>query len=131
MDGIVGMEGRGPANGKPRRMDVVLASRDSVALDATAMRLIGLTPTRSRHVVLTAEAGLGRIAAGDIRVDGDFAGHATHFEPAVLDKAIAAMNYMSRYRWFVKYMLERDAVFYPIRAMVGMLRRAGVVAGGA
>jgi len=131
MDGIIAMEGRGPANGKPRRMDVVLGSRDSVALDATAMRLIGLAPARSRHVVLTAEAGLGRIEERDIQVNGDFAGHATEFEPAVLDKAIAAMNYMSRYRWFVKYMLERDAVFYPIRSMVGMLRRAGVVAGGA
>jgi hypothetical protein len=64
-------------------------------------------------------------------VNGDFAGHATEFEPAVLDKAIAAMNYMSRYRWFVRYMLERDAVFYPIRSMVGRLRRAGIVAGGA
>jgi len=131
MDGIIAMEGRGPANGKPRRMDVVLGSRDSVALDATGMRLIGLEPARSRHVVLTAEAGLGRIEERDIQVNGDFAGHATEFEPAVLDKAIAAMNYMSRYRWFVKYMLERDAVFYPIRSMVGMLRRAGVVAGGA
>jgi uncharacterized protein (DUF362 family) len=60
MDGIIAMEGRGPANGKPRRMDVVLGSRDSVALDATGMRLIGLEPTRSRHVVLTAQAGLGR-----------------------------------------------------------------------
>ena len=131
MDGIIGMEGRGPANGKPRRLDVILASRDSVALDATGMRLIGLEPSRSRHVVLTAKTGLGRIEAGDIHVDGDFAGHATHFEPAVLDKAIEAMNYMSRYPWFVKYMLERDSVFYPIRALVGVLRRAGVVAGGA
>ncbi len=130
MDGIIGMEGRGPANGKPRRMDVVLASRDSVALDATAMRLIGLEPSRSRHVVLTSEAGLGRIAARDIHVDGDFARHATQFEPAVLDKAIAAMNYMSRYRWFVKYMLERDSVFYPIRAAVQALRRLGLVEGG-
>jgi hypothetical protein len=41
------------------------------------------------------------------------------------------MNYMSRYRWFVKYMLERDSVFYPIRAMVDMPRRIGVVEGGA
>jgi uncharacterized protein (DUF362 family) len=131
MDGIIGMEGRGPANGKPRRMDVVLASQDSVALDATAMRLIGLTPERSRHVVLTGQAGLGRMSERDIRVDGDFARHATQFEPAVLDKAIAAMNYMSRYRWFVKYMLERDSVFYPIRALVGVLRRVGVVEGGA
>src|SRR5438105_8856215 len=33
MDGIVGMEGRGPVNGKPRRLDLALASRDAVALD--------------------------------------------------------------------------------------------------
>src|SRR5207244_6587532 len=39
MDGIVGMEGRGPANGKPRRMDGILASVDSVAQHAPASRL--------------------------------------------------------------------------------------------
>jgi len=130
MDGIVAMEGRGPANGKPRRLDVVLASRDSVALDATAMRLIGLDVPRSRHVVLTAERGLGVLDERRIDVDGDFKRFATQFEPAVLDKAIAAMNYMSRYRWFVRYMLERDSVFYPIRALVQGLRRVGVVEGG-
>ena len=130
MDGIIAMEGRGPANGKPRRLDVILASRDSVALDATAMRLIGLDAERSKHVVLTAKAGLGSIQPEEIEVDGDWARHACQFEPAILDKAIAAMNYMSRYRWFVRYMLERDSVFYPIRAFVQMLRRVGVVEGG-
>jgi uncharacterized protein (DUF362 family) len=118
MDGIIAMEGRGPANGKPRRLDVILASSDSVALDATAMRLIGLDPARSTHVVLTAQAGLGRSEPEEIEVDGDWARHACRFEPAILDKAIAAMNYMSRYRWFVKYMLEKDYIFYPVRAGV-------------
>jgi uncharacterized protein (DUF362 family) len=130
MDAIIAMEGRGPANGKPRRMDLVLASRDSVALDATAMRLVGLEPSRSRHVVLTAHAGLGRMTPDAIEVDGDWTRHATRFEPAVLDKAIAAMNYMSRYRWFVKHLLERDTVFYPIRGLVQGLRRVGIVEGG-
>jgi uncharacterized protein (DUF362 family) len=130
MDGIVGMEGRGPTNGKPRRLDVILASQDSVALDATAMRLVGLEANRSRHIVLAAEAGLGRIRQEDIRVDGDWTKHATQFEPAILDKAIQAMDYMSRYRWFVKYALEKDFVFYPVRALVQVLRRVGVVEGG-
>lgn len=130
MDGIVGMEGRGPTNGKPRRLDVILASQDSVALDATAMRLVGLDPNRARHIALAAEQGLGTIAADDIKVDGDWDRHATQFEPAILDKAISAMNYMSRYRWFVKYALERDYVFYPVRALVQLLRRVGVVEGG-
>ncbi len=129
MDGIVGMEGRGPANGKPRRMDVILASRDGVALDATAMRLVGLEPQRTRHIVLAANQGLGCIEASQIQVDGDWQRHATQFEPAILDWAIASMNYMTRYRWFVKHMLERDYVFRPIRALVQFLRRVGVVEG--
>src|SRR5207245_4068436 len=62
MDGIIGMEGRGPANGKPRRLDIVLASRDSVALDATAMRLVVLDPQRCVDLVLGAQQQVGRIA---------------------------------------------------------------------
>lgn len=44
MDGIVAMEGNGPQNGTPCPMNVLLFSRDPVALDATACRLIGLDP---------------------------------------------------------------------------------------
>lgn len=130
MDGIIAMEGRGPTNGKPRRLDLVMASRDSVALDATAMRLTGLDPERCRHLLLTAAQGLGTWKEREITVDGDWARHATQFEPAILDKAIAAMDYMSRYRWFVKYMLEKNYVFYPIRGLVQALRAMGVVEGG-
>lgn len=130
MDAILAMEGRGPANGKPRRLDLVLASRDVVALDVTAMRLVGLDPQRARHVMLAAEQGLGRREAAEIPVDGDWARHATVFEPAILDRAIAAMDYMTRYRWFVKYILERDLIFYPVRAFVQALRRVGIVEGG-
>ncbi len=130
MDGIVGMEGRGPANGKPRRLDALLASRDGVALDATAMRLVGLDPRCARHVVLAARKGLGCMEADRITVDGDWSLHATQFEPAVRDRAIAAMDYMSRYRWFVKYVLEKNYFFYPARAFVQFLRQIGVVEGG-
>lgn len=130
MDGIVGMEGRGPVNGKPRRLDLILASTDGVALDATAMRLVGLEPMLSKHVVVAAEQGLGRIQAKDITVDGDWARHSTQFEPAVFDKALRAMNYMSRYKWFVQYALEKDLIFYPVRSLVQVLRQIGVVEGG-
>jgi uncharacterized protein (DUF362 family) len=131
MDGIVGMEGRGPTNGKARRMDVLLASRDPVALDASAMRLIGLDPRRARHVRMAAVAGLGRFAESEIELDGDWRGHTARFEPAVLDGAVRAMNFLSRYRWFVKYALEQDRIFYPVRATVQRLRRLGLIEGGA
>jgi uncharacterized protein (DUF362 family) len=130
MDGIIAMEGRGPANGKPRNLNLLLAGRDNVAVDATGMRLAGLDPLRCKHLLLTAEKGLGQWKQEAIAIDGDFAAHATQFEPAILDKAIAAMDYMSRYRWFVKYMLEKNFVFYPFRAAVQLLRKIGVVEGG-
>ena len=51
MDGILAMEGRGPVAGATRKLGVMLASQDGVALDASAMRLIGLEVSRSEHVV--------------------------------------------------------------------------------
>jgi hypothetical protein len=69
--------------------------------------------------------------ADAIEVDGDLAGLATRLEPAILDPAIATLHYMSRYHWFVRHILERDSVFLPIRRFVGMLRRVGVLEGGA
>ena len=130
MDGIVGMEGRGPTNGKPRPLDIVLASRDGVALDATAMRLVGLDPRHARHITMAAKEGLGTFDPSGITVDGDWARHQTQFEPAVYDIAQRSMNYMTRYRWFVKYALEKDVVFYPVRALVMAMRRVGLVEGG-
>jgi uncharacterized protein (DUF362 family) len=130
MDAIVGMEGRGPVNGKPRRLNLLLGSRDAVALDASAMRLAGLDASRAAHVAMTARRGLGKFNPSEIELDGDWAKYGTTFEPAVLDVAQAAMNYMSRYRWFVKLALENDYVFEPGRALVQLLRRAGIVEGG-
>ncbi len=42
MDGIVGMEGNGPANGKPVRSNMLLASTNGLALDIVAMSQIGI-----------------------------------------------------------------------------------------
>lgn len=129
MDATVCMEGRGPVAGKPRRMDLILASQDGVALDATCMRLIGLEPNLSRHVVFAAKLGLGHIDAQDIDVDGDWQKYATQFEPPPKDRLNTLMFKFSRYRWFTKYILGNDTVYYPVRAVVKMLRRAGFVGG--
>jgi len=126
MDGIVGMDGRGPVAGNPRQLDVILASRDAVALDATAMRLVDLDPGKSRHVVLAAKKGVGRMAPEEIAVDGDWDRHVATFEPPPRDFANTAMFYVSHYPWFVKYILANDRVYFPIRDVVVALRKAGV-----
>ena len=52
MDGVVGMEGSGPANGTPRRVGLVIAGGDAVAVDAVAQSAVGIAPSRvwtTRH----------------------------------------------------------------------------------
>ncbi|WP_048173620.1 DUF362 domain-containing protein [Methanosarcina siciliae] len=56
MDGVVGMEGNGPANGTPIVSGVVLVSYDCVALDIVASELIGIDPLK----VPTNKAALSR-----------------------------------------------------------------------
>jgi uncharacterized protein (DUF362 family) len=129
MDATVCMEGRGPVAGKSRRMDLILASQDGVALDATCMRLIGLDPSLARHVVFAAKKGLGHIEAQEIEVDGDWKKHATQFEPPPKDRLNTLMFKFSKYPWFMKYILGNDVVYYPVRAVVKFLRRVGLVSG--
>jgi uncharacterized protein (DUF362 family) len=123
MDGIQVMEGRGPVNGKARRMDIVLASRDAVALDATAMRLVGLDPYRARHVVMTAEQGLGRISAEEIETDGDWQKHATQFASSPKDWANTLMFRLTPHPWFIRNIMENDWIYAISRDVVRLLRR--------
>lgn len=44
MDGIIGMQGQGPASGDPVKMDLVLASTDCVALDISVCKILGVEP---------------------------------------------------------------------------------------
>lgn len=55
LDGIWGMEGHGPANGIPRKMNLIAASRDAVALDLTVCRLLGV-PLKSFPLFRAAKA---------------------------------------------------------------------------
>ncbi|MEA4925760.1 MAG: DUF362 domain-containing protein [Syntrophomonadaceae bacterium] len=74
MDGIMAMEGNGPRNGRPRKLDVLLFSSDPVALDATVCRLVGLQPETIPTLTLGLKAGLGTYRAEDIELLGDTMG---------------------------------------------------------
>ncbi|MGQ9609141.1 MAG: DUF362 domain-containing protein [bacterium] len=123
MDGIVGMQGRGPINGYPINLGVLLGSRDPVALDAVSMRLIGLDPYKSEHVVLSAKKGLGEIDPEKIIIDGDFDVIKTKVEPAQMDWAIKLLNLLSRSKFITNNLILNDNIFYPVRRMVVILRK--------
>lgn len=127
MDGICGMEGRGPTSGKPRNLGLILGSRNPASLDATAMRLVGLNPDMAKHIVLSNGEELGPINENDIEIDGDFEKLKTNFEPANLDWAIRSMNDLTKYPFFVKHILENPAIFEVGKAAVKSLRAIGVV----
>lgn len=71
MDGILAMEGNGPASGTPKIMEVLLISDDPVALDATFARMINLEPDYVSTIKYGAEWGLGHKESDDILLLGD------------------------------------------------------------
>lgn len=44
MDGIIGMEGQGPANGEPKEIGVILASENILAIDIIASQIMNYKP---------------------------------------------------------------------------------------
>jgi uncharacterized protein (DUF362 family) len=124
MDGLTAMEGRGPINGRPRQLGVILGGTDPVAVDATAMRLVGLDPETSKHVVMAAEEGLGIMDVERIDVDGDFEGHRVVFEPAQRDLPIKLLALISRSRFLTKNLILNPESFYPLRSVAVMFREA-------
>ncbi|MBC7093244.1 DUF362 domain-containing protein [Candidatus Bipolaricaulota bacterium] len=71
MDGIMAMEGAGPANGTLRPLGLVLAGRDAVAVDAVASRIIGIDPFRVGTTKAAHERGLGVGDLQEIEVLGE------------------------------------------------------------
>jgi uncharacterized protein (DUF362 family) len=63
IDGFVGMKGRGPIDGTPVQMNLIIAGTDVVATDATAARIMGFNPYEIKHIRKAYEKGLGKSEA--------------------------------------------------------------------
>ena len=68
MDGVVAMEGNGPASGTPVNMNVLLFSADPVALDSVFAALVHLDPTSVPTCVSGEKAGIGVMNHDQIEV---------------------------------------------------------------
>jgi len=66
MDGIVGMEGNGPAAGKIKKTGIIIASKSGVALDFVAAKIIGF----KTEDILTNKALLKRGLKPEIQIVG-------------------------------------------------------------
>ena len=68
MDGVVAMEGNGPQSGTPRKVGVILASTDSIALDTVFANLVYLPPLLVPTITVGGERGVGESNINNIEV---------------------------------------------------------------
>ncbi len=86
IDGITGQEDFGPVSGIPKPMNVLIGGTNPVAVDATAMRVMGLDPVSSPPVLLSYLQGLGPIERERIEVAGTpIEDVASSFKPPAID----------------------------------------------
>ncbi|OGC06249.1 hypothetical protein A3H38_00915 [candidate division WOR-1 bacterium RIFCSPLOWO2_02_FULL_46_20] len=71
MDATVCLEGDGPKSGRPKIMDLVLASGDAVALDSVQAQVMGFDPLKIEHLANCSRAGLGVYRPDKITVVGE------------------------------------------------------------
>jgi uncharacterized protein (DUF362 family) len=57
VDGIVGMEGNGPIQGRPKPAGVLVMGRDLAAVDSTCCRIMGIDPAKVEYLRLASRLG--------------------------------------------------------------------------
>ena len=70
MDAITAMEGNGPRNGKPRQMNALMFSKDPIALDAIACKMVVLIPNMRPPPRRERRRVSGRIITRTLRSSG-------------------------------------------------------------
>jgi len=71
IDGIYAMEGMGPIHGAPIKMDVIIAGRDIVSVEAVGAAVMGFNPAMIELIELAAENGLGIGDLSEIEIRGE------------------------------------------------------------
>lgn len=84
-DAVTAMEGNGPAHGHPLPVGVLLASRDTVALDAVGCTALRITPSSVPMIRLAAESNLGVMDESmiDCMGSGVTRLHSAHMKPSL------------------------------------------------
>ena len=71
VDGIIAMGGLGPVFGDPIEMDLIIAGKDAVAVDAVTAKIMGFEPQECGCLREAAELKIGTIDLDEIEVVGE------------------------------------------------------------
>ena len=88
LDAVWAMEGQGPAKGTPRRVGLIIASADPVALDRVACEVTGLSPEKLRTLEAARITGFGETELDKIDLVGLSLEEARLSEPLVEPRMI-------------------------------------------
>ena len=90
VDGIIAMAGLGPAFGDPIEMDLIIAGKNVVAVDAVTAKIMGFEPQECGCLREAAELKIGTINLDEIKVIGEPIAKVQHrfqrAEEAVMEK---------------------------------------------
>jgi len=110
MDGIEGLEGEGPATGGSKKSaNVLLGSKDAIALDRVAIELVKLDYNKSFISIISSNRGLGEFDINKIVVKGDDLSlfNDVKFEPAKVEEiGIRSLKLLNNYRMIKNLVLE-------------------------
>jgi len=70
IDGIMAMEGDGPRNGNLRNLKAIIISKDSIAADTVACKLVNINPKKIVTNIAGAKRGLGTMDLNNINIYG-------------------------------------------------------------
>jgi len=70
LEGVPAMEGNGPVFGNTKNIDVILISKDAVAIDSIASKIMGFKPEKISHIVIAGKIGLGTYLEKNIQING-------------------------------------------------------------
>ncbi len=108
IEGLIGMEGRGPVAGKPIRTDTIVASGSVIAADIVASKVMGFDPLSIEHI--RCASALGSYDIRKIKIVGvPLARVVTPFERAT-PKRFEVSPHLNR----VKHMIRRKETPYRI-----------------
>ena len=109
IEGLIGMEGRGPVAGNPKKSGLIVASKDVIAADMVACKLIGFDPLTIKHIKCAIAIASKPYKWTNIHVVGTSIAQATTpFEPAA-PLGIEANPYVNRLKHII-----RATPLYPV-----------------
>ena len=109
IDGTVGLEGGSMRLGDPKRVDLILAGEDTLAVDKVASEIMGFSVEEVPLLKLAAEMGL--VDSDSVKVEGDFSDDMPRYNFAYEESRIAQFDLWLRRNRLTMGFLEYNSFF--------------------